>query len=256
MVYDVMMEHMTSPRIREAIANGADTALVMLGSTEQHGPHLPIATDALIAEWVGVRIASRLGATLMAPVIRPGCSDHHMAFSGTISLKRETLKAILRDYCDTLAKHGFRKILIITIHGGNMPAMVEVAPEVARAHPEIEIHVMTKAEPMLQGVGEVEDRLGVDRLAGGAHAGQVETSLVLAGAPQLAEMDRVQAGLRAPEEVWAQAAHTEGLQAVTPNGILGDPTVGCSPEDGYAYIEGLVSTHVREYREGKMRILP
>ena len=121
---DLLMERMTSPRIREAIASGYDTALVMLGATEQHGPHLPIASDALIAEWVGFRIAAKLGNTLMAPVIRPGCSDHHMAFSGTISFRSETMKAILRDYCVSLVRHGFEKIIIITIHGGNMKPMV------------------------------------------------------------------------------------------------------------------------------------
>ncbi len=255
MVADVLMERMTSPRIREAMAAGADTALVMLGSTEQHGPHLPISSDALIAQWIGIRIATRLGNTLLAPVIRPGCSDHHMAFAGTISLSGETLKAILRDYTASLVKHGFKKIIIITVHGGNMPPMVELAPELARTYPKVEIHVMTRAEPMLESVWRVCDRRGIDRLAGGAHAGEVETSMLLAGAPELTELDRAAPGLKAEYASYAAKAHAEGLQAVTPNGILGDPT-DATADAGYDYLLALAEHHVREYREGKMRIVP
>lgn len=255
MIADVLMERMTSPRIRAAIEAGADTALVMLGSTEQHGPHLPIASDALIAEWVGIRIATRLGGTLMAPVIRPGCSDHHMAFAGTISMRPETLKAMLHDYCASLVRHGFKKIIIITIHGGNLRPMVEVAPDLARAFPEAEIHVMTQAEPMLDSVWSVSDRRGIDRLAAGAHAGEAETSMLLAGAPELTEMEHAEPGLVAEMAEWSERAHTEGLQAVTPNGILGDPT-DSSADAGFEYIEALAAHHVREYRAGRMRILP
>lgn len=255
MVSDVLMERMTSPRIRAAITAGADTALVMLGATEQHGPHLPLASDALIAEWVGKRIAAQLRQTLMAPVIRPGCSDHHMAFSGTISLRSETLQAILHDYCASLVKHGFQKIMIITIHGGNLGPMVEAAPKLARAFPQTEIHVMTQAEPMLESVWSVSDRHQIDRLAAGAHAGEAETSLLLAGAPELTEMEQAEPGLLAEMSEWAEKAHTEGLQAVTANGILGDPT-DASAAAGYDYLEALAMHHVTQYRDGKMLIKP
>lgn len=252
---DLMMERMTSPRIREALTAGYDTTLVMLGATEQHGPHLPIASDALIAEWVGYRIAAKLGNALMAPVIRPGCSDHHMAFSGTISLRPETMKAILHDYCAALIKHGFKKIVIITIHGGNLRPITEAGPDLARAFPDAEIHVMTQAEPMLESVGKVSDARGIDRRVAGAHAGEAETSLILARAPELAEMDRAEPGLVAEMAEWAEKAHREGLQAVTPNGILGDP-MGASADAGHDYIEALADHHAREFRTGRMRISP
>lgn len=255
MVSDIMMERMTSPRVKEAVAAGADTALIMLGATEQHGPHLPLASDALIAEWVGTRIAARLGQTLMAPVIRPGCSDHHMAFSGTISLRSETLKAILHDYCASLVEHGFKKIIIITIHGGNMKPMIEVAPELARTFDGVEIHVMTEAEPMLASVWAVSKKHGVDPLAAGAHAGEAESSMLLAGAPELTEMDRAERGLVAEMSEWSEKAHAEGLQSVTPNGVLGDPA-GSNAGAGLDYLDALAMHHVNQYRQGRMLIKP
>jgi creatinine amidohydrolase len=190
----------------------------------------------------------------MTPVIRPGCSDHHMAFSGTISLRPETLKAILYDCCASLTKHGFKKIIIVTVHGGNLPPMVEVAPELAQAFPKVELHVMTQAEPMLKSVRQVSDRRGVDHLAAGAHAGEAETSLILAGAPELVEMDRAEPGLKAEASEWMEKAHTEGLQAVTPNGVLGDPD-GANADAGHDYLEALAAHHVCEYLEGRMRIV-
>jgi mycofactocin precursor peptide peptidase len=130
-----------------------------------------------------------------------------------------------------------------------------LAPELARTYPQTEIHVMTRAEPMLESVWAVCDRRGIDRLAGGAHAGEVEASMLLAGAPELTEMDRAQPGLLAVYSEYAERAHKEGLQAVSPNGILGDPSAA-SPDAGYDYLMALAEHHAREYREGRMRIQP
>ena len=115
----IVMESMTWPEISKAIEKGFETVIVMLSSVEQHGPHLPINTDSIIADELALRVARRLGKTLIAPTIRPGCSDHHLCLPGTISLRHQVLLDILRDYCSSLARHGFRKIILISSHGGN-----------------------------------------------------------------------------------------------------------------------------------------
>src|ERR1700749_812014 len=90
-----------------ALRAGFDAVLVPCGAVEQHGPHLPLCMDADHAEALSVEVASRRGRTLIAPTIKVGCSSHHMAFSGTFSLRPETFEAICTDYCTSLARHGF-----------------------------------------------------------------------------------------------------------------------------------------------------
>ena len=77
-----MMEEMSWLEISEALKNGANTAIIALGSVEQHGHHLPLLTDTIEAHYLSERIAQELGHALVAPVIRPGYSEHHMDFAG------------------------------------------------------------------------------------------------------------------------------------------------------------------------------
>ena len=95
---EVFIERMTWPDVEDAIKQGKRTAIVVAASSEQHGPHLPEATDALLGEELAGRLAHRLGNALVAPVIRPGCSDHHMAFAGSLTISAELLAAILDAY--------------------------------------------------------------------------------------------------------------------------------------------------------------
>src|SRR5689334_17523468 len=103
---EVRLERMTWPEIGEAIANGNTTAIIVAGSSEQHGPHLPEGTDSMIGEGLAVRLAHKLGNALVAPVIRPGCSDHHLAFPGTVSISEDLLIKTIDAYVDSLRKHG------------------------------------------------------------------------------------------------------------------------------------------------------
>ena len=109
MLKTVLLEEMTSPQIRAAIDAGYDTAIVCAGAIEQHGRHLPIGMDAMDGKLFAVRIAEELGNALAAPVIRPGCSDHHMAFAGTISISVSLLQDLCRAYCRCLSHHGFKE---------------------------------------------------------------------------------------------------------------------------------------------------
>jgi creatinine amidohydrolase len=79
---DVRLAEITWPEVETALDEGRRTAVVTVGSIEQHGPHLPLSTDTLYGDELAARIATRLGDALAAPAIRPGCSGHHMAFPG------------------------------------------------------------------------------------------------------------------------------------------------------------------------------
>lgn len=115
----IRIEEMTWPMVKRALEEGYKTVIVPVGSIEQHGPHLPIGTDAYFGDCLGLRVAEKLGKTLVAPTLRPGCSEYHMDFPGTITLSTETLMHVLRDVCVSLDRHGFENILLLPTHGGN-----------------------------------------------------------------------------------------------------------------------------------------
>lgn len=126
---NLLMDGMTSPDVRAAIDAGSTTVVVACGAVEQHGPHLPLLMDAGHGAELAVQVARRLGNALVAPTIRVGCSDHHMAFAGTISLRRRTFQALCMDYATSLARHGFTEICFVPTHGGNFAPLAEILPE-------------------------------------------------------------------------------------------------------------------------------
>jgi creatinine amidohydrolase len=106
------MFEMTRPEIEQALAAGVDTVVVTFGSTEQHGLHLPLGTDSLWGEYLGHRVAQALGDALLAPGVRVGCSEHHLAFAGSLTLREETFAQVAADLCRSLAHHGFRNLVL------------------------------------------------------------------------------------------------------------------------------------------------
>src|SRR3990172_8351813 len=113
---------MTWPEVREELSRGRTTVVVPFGAVEQHGPHLPLGTDAIFGDEIGLAVAERLDAFL-APTVRVGFSPHHMAFAGTLTVDEETFHAVARSIVRALAGHGFRRIVLLPTHGGNFPPL-------------------------------------------------------------------------------------------------------------------------------------
>jgi creatinine amidohydrolase len=229
---EVMIERMTWPEIGDAIASGKRTAIIVAGSTEQHGPHLGEATDAILGEETARRLAHRLGDALVAPVIRPGCSDHHLAFPGTISISAQLLMDLLDAYVASLARHGFTTFIVLSSHGGNFPVLERWASE--RPHPGA--HVLADLDRFVAAMLAPLERFGRSDTTI-SHADVCETSQLLAIRPDLVRMGRVETGYVGPVDV--PRLLREGLKSITPNGILGDP-VGSRPDIGEAVFESLV----------------
>jgi creatinine amidohydrolase len=103
----------------EQYLRGSRLVLVPIGSTEQHGPNGLLGTDWICAEAIAARAAEHVSA-LVAPTINVGMALHHMAFPGTISLRPETLMAVIRDVVESLYRHGFRAVMLVNGHGGNI----------------------------------------------------------------------------------------------------------------------------------------
>lgn len=242
----IRMEEMTCPDINAAIALGYTAAVVGVGSTEQHGPHLPTMTDTRIAEEIANRVARKLGNALQARTIPVGISDHHLAFGGTLSVKPETLKMILRDYVESLSRCGFKQIVFLPSHGGNFAAVEQAITESRAALPRLKINGYTDLLGFAHFLNSVSNEFGVSDYESGAHAGESETSIMLALEGGLVRKDRFVPGYLGPTtENEVRLILEKGMPALTPNGILGDPR-RASADKGEFYLERLADFLVRE----------
>ncbi|MFW9807124.1 MAG: creatininase family protein, partial [Candidatus Thorarchaeota archaeon] len=122
---EYLLANMTWPEV-EARLKECDIALVPIGSTEQHGPALPVNNDHYIATQFAYRAAEMVWDShkvTVTPTINFGFSPHHMEFPGTITLSELTLSSMIADICYSLAQHGFKKIILVNGHGGNETAI-------------------------------------------------------------------------------------------------------------------------------------
>ena len=236
----VLLAECTWPEVETALNDGTRTAIVAVGSVEQHGPHLPLVVDTLDARELSRRVAERLGDALAAPPIRPGCSGHHMAFPGTITMPAETLMDVICAYCRSLDKHGFEHVVLLPTHGGNFAPVDTVTPEIAR---EIDANVVAltdlREHMALQNEGLRE--AGVDYRENVVHAGAVETATVLAVDEALVRTDRLERGYEG--DVSASRLISEGFDAITESGVLGDPR-RATAEAGEVILERLTDAFV------------
>lgn len=242
----IRMDEMTWPDIRQAIAGGRTTVVVAVGSSEQHGPHLPTMTDTRIGDALAEQVARKLGDALQARTIPLGCSEHHLAFGGTVSLQPETLKLVLRDTVDSLVRDGFARIVLLPSHGGNFPAVAQAIAEARTRHPGVAVVGYTDLLGFAGFLAKASTEFGVSEEAAGAHAGENETSIMLALEPGLVAVDRFAAGYLGPTgEREVKIILEQGMPALTPNGVLGDPA-GASAARGEVYLEKLADFLVGE----------
>jgi creatinine amidohydrolase len=240
----VLMEEMTWPEIKEAMAAGRRTAILACGASEQHGPHLPTGTDAYLGTAIAERAARIAGNALVAPTLRPGLSEHHMHFPGSFTLRVETFVALLEDYCESLARQGFERIVIFPSHGGNGDVMRAYGPKLARSQ-QGRCEVVMRAGTDIQKVFDVLAARGVGIGAAGVHAGYAETSEMLEAQPHLVRVEAFEPG-RCDEEFYKPENSPQaqmdsflyGIQTQTPIGVLGDPT-GANAEAGREILEVL-----------------
>lgn len=234
----MLLEEMTWPEVAQAIAAGRTTVVVAVGAIEQHGPHLPLLVDAARGDRLAVEVALRLGDALVAPTIRVGCSEHHMGFPGTLSLRRETLEAICLDYTVSLARHGFTRICFVPSHGGNFGPLGDMLEDLrAAVAPDCRVDAYTDLLGFMKfwqaGVGGHEPDL-VARVGG--HADIAETAEMLCIRPDLVRSERAEEGYVSPfDQELMDRIFGEGFRSVTPNGILGDAR-GATEQIGEACI--------------------
>ena len=194
--------------------------LIPVAAIEQHGPHLPISTDFLIAQDLARRVAKALVETvLVAPVMPGGLSTHHIEFPGTVDLPETVFEGVLEAYVATFARMGVRAVAVISGHGGNWGFLSHYAP--SRSDVPVACHHdrLGYIEAMTLGAR----RAGLDPLPCDTHAGLVETSQILAIAPQLVRDFAGLEGYTANEPGFSQKVLEHGLRSLSDTGILGRP---------------------------------
>jgi creatinine amidohydrolase len=126
-VAEQLIERMTWQEVDERLKAGVDAVLIPIGTTEQHGPHMPLDTDCFIARGLATRaadLAAEQGlSVLVAPTLNVTLSWYHMQFPGSMALSTTTFLDVFRDVCDSLARHGFENLVAVNGHGGNVAAL-------------------------------------------------------------------------------------------------------------------------------------
>ncbi|MGG5259584.1 mycofactocin biosynthesis peptidyl-dipeptidase MftE [Phycicoccus avicenniae] len=216
------------PRTSGAALRGA-TVLVPLGAVEQHGAHLPLHTDSLVARAVCDGVAERLAdlPAVVAPTVEYGASGEHEGFPGTVSIGTDALLHLVVELVRS-ARRWCGPVVLVTGHGGNAQALVHAVRQLRwEGH---DVSWTSCAEP------------GWD-----AHAGRAETSMVLALDPASVRTEAAAPGPTRPVGELLARLRAEGVAAVSPSGVLGDPR-GASAAEGRAHLEQLVERVARQVR--------
>ena len=210
--------------------------LVPVGSTEQHGPALPLGADTMIATSVTQEVARRLvddgRRVLVAPALGYGASGEHEGFPGTISIGHEALRLVLVELGRSASRWA-GDLVLVNGHGGNA---VPVRGAVEQLRSEDRSVAWTDCSVP-----------GAD-----AHAGLTETSLLQFLAPWTVRVDLLAPGTTTPIEELMPTLRADGVRAVSGSGVLGDPT-GASADEGRRLLDQIVGRVVREIAGGAVR---
>ncbi|MFC7177177.1 creatininase family protein [Halosegnis marinus] len=211
--------HLARETTRSVAEADPEVAVLPVGSTEQHGPHLPLGTDHLVAE--AFADALDRADSVVLPTLPVGVSDHHRQFHGTLSLSPETFERAVRETVASLAEHGTRKVVLLNGHGGNDDALRRAARTLRREETAFAVpwNWWDGYDPAL-----AEDLLG----EGLGHANAVETSMVLHVARDLVDEERVADAEATAAESWGREVHGADVGFDTADfsegGAVGTPT--------------------------------
>jgi len=211
-------------------------AVLPFGALEQHGPHLPLSTDTIMADWLAGRVADAVDGWLL-PAIPLGDTAGNNGFPGTVSLSFDTVRSVVTDIGRSLRRSGFPCLIIVNGDYGNRAAL-QVA---SRGLREEGWSTLVIDYP---GLEEIAAEVCETRPAGPGlyHADEVETSVLLALRPDLVHMDRALATY--PEIPLTLGAVPTDLAQLSPSGVLGDPS-SASAGKGAAILDALERRAVR-----------
>ena len=244
-----LIGELTWPEAEKRLSE-VDLALLPVGAIEQHGPHLPLDTDAHDAERLARLVAEGCSdpKPLVLPLIPYGVSYHHDDFPGTVSVGNKALSSMVYDIGLSVARHGINKLLIVNGHGGNTPTLQFAAQLINR-----DAHIFTCVD-----TGETSDvdLAALSATSNDVHAGEIETSTSLAVRPHLVQMDKVEKFVPEFSSRYLNFTTKRSVEwyartaRISPSGVLGDPTIA-SREKGEQMWEVMVRNLVELVEELK-----
>jgi creatinine amidohydrolase len=242
----VEMKYLTWPQAREIADAGRAIGLIPVGSLEQHGPHLPLITDTVIAEAVAAAAAERVAEpVVVAPAFPGGLSDHHLAFPGTVSLSREVFAGLLGAYVAGMERMGIHRVGIISGHGGNFRFIGEFGREYSQESSGTTVAGFDDLDGFLQATMDAGRLAGLNPSSTDVHAGVLETSaiLYLLGRERVGDISDVP-GLTSADPGFLDTVYEAGLHSLSPSGVLGNPA-GATAEAGRAIMDAVAGVVVR-----------
>jgi creatinine amidohydrolase len=219
-------------------------AVLPIAAVEQHGPHLPLGVDAFVAEAYLARAREALPAALpvtFLPMLTIGTSDEHRFFPGTLTLSAETVIRLLTEVAESVARAGVRKLVIVNSHGGNVPAIAIAARELRVRLGLLVVACSWSRFGYPPGLFTEEERTH------GVHAGDIETSIMLAHRPDAVRTEQVgnfpSAALAMEQEFkWLGAERPSGfgwaVQDLHASGAVGDASAASGPKGAAALAYG------------------
>lgn len=189
-----MLERISWWQARQ-LFQGTKVALIPVGSTEQHGPHLPLGTDFLTAQALAQAVAQDLNI-ICTPVVPIGVSEHHRQFWGTLWVSPETFRRYMKEIAQSIASHGVRRIVFVNGHGGNNASLQEICRELRTEN----IFAVVWAWWLDPEVQRLTQELFRSR---GTHAGAIETSIIWAIDPGLVDRSQFEPAARGASEIYA-----------------------------------------------------
>ena len=236
--------YMTWRAVEEAThADPKPKIILPIGSIEQHGPHLPLNTDTIIAEHVATTLSTR-SSSILFPTLSVGYSLEHVGFPGTISLRAQTFMSTIAEIAENLFDCGFRKLVVINGHGGNRAILDSTITTIKHSHPDLQLYSFTVLDIAKEKFEEV--RKSPRQMIG--HADELETSIMLAIRPDLVEMSKAvpekpafPPGVSLESKDLVRVTYAWRTKEVTKSGIIGSPNLA-TPETGRTLLDYVVQT--------------
>ncbi len=235
-------DQLTSPQLD--IIDRSTPVILPIAATEQHGPHLPMATDRMIGEHFCRVLEQDISENiLILPTVSVGCSEHHTLFPGSLSLTHAHFIDQLQDIFHWVHHYGFKNLVLLNSHGGNQAAGKSFLEQFGFRHPDCRMIMLTWWQIAAKELSEIVE----GGPQGTGHGGEMETSLMLSIAPHLVQREQIPAFANKPTFDWATGNLLESprgilyrnFKQISPNGTMGTPKLA-SPEKGEQITEVVI----------------
>jgi creatinine amidohydrolase len=221
---EVQWNRLTAAELR-TLAEKDAIVLLPVASTEQHGPHLATGVDMFLGAEGCRRIATKVSAKrpcIVAPPVWMGLAEHHVAFGGTFTLPLPVWHALLREVCRSILRAGFRKILLVNSHGGNMAALNALTVDLSK---ELDAPIATTTLYSLAHETGAYAKILEDQTQV-MHACEAETAMMMVAAPDCVRTDKIAEAvgpMMTAGAALSRALHTcKSFKELTPTGVVGD----------------------------------